>query len=240
MAAAEPQTSAPPCHHPSAAASPRRSVGVGCEDGALAERTRRPEPHPRAQHPGTSRYKKKTGTDPPQPYQRASAEQPEPQTPRPNPRVSDGREVSAMRIPPTLPPPRAKSALRFGVRRWGIRIRAQRSEHGYGPPTAAGIMSTATCEASERASEQTLLPGTPRAATLRPYLAEWRNGRRGGFKIRCPYGCVGSSPTSATSGVRRASPMRDSAREPSGSDLRSCAEELHPSTSSQRRDVRSG
>ena len=24
-----------------------------------------------------------------------------------------------MRIPPTLPPPRAKSALRFGVRRWG-------------------------------------------------------------------------------------------------------------------------
>ena len=142
-------------HHPSAAASPRRSVGVGCEDGAQAERRRRPEHHPRAQHPGTSRYKKKSGTGPPQPYQRASAEQPEPQTPRPNPRVSDGREVSAMRIPPTLPPPRAKSALRFGVRRWGIRFRAQRSEHGNGPPAAAGIMSTATSErASERATRR--------------------------------------------------------------------------------------
>ena len=51
-----------------------------------------------------------------------------------------------MRIPPTLPPPRAKSLLRFGVRRWGIRFRAQRSEHGNGPPAAAGIMSTATSE----------------------------------------------------------------------------------------------
>ena len=49
-----------------------------------------------------------------------------------------------MRIPPTMPLPRAKSALRFGVRRWGIRFRAQRSEHGNGPPAAAGIMSTAT------------------------------------------------------------------------------------------------
>ena len=26
----------------------------------------------------------------------------------------------------------------------------------------------------------------------------WRNGRRGGFKIRCPYGRVGSSPTPGT------------------------------------------
>ena len=65
MATAEPQTSAAPCHHPSAAASPRRSVGVGCEDGALAERRRRPEPHPRAQHPGTSRYQKNRGNDHP-------------------------------------------------------------------------------------------------------------------------------------------------------------------------------
>ena len=51
-----------------------------------------------------------------------------------------------MRIPPTLPPPRAISLPRNRVRRWGIRIRAQRSEHGYGPPAAAGIMSTATSE----------------------------------------------------------------------------------------------
>lgn len=29
-------------------------------------------------------------------------------------------------------------------------------------------------------------------------LAEWRNGRRGGFKIRCPQGHAGSSPASAT------------------------------------------
>ncbi len=28
------------------------------------------------------------------------------------------------------------------------------------------------------------------------HLPEWRNGRRAGFKIQCPQGCVGSSPTS--------------------------------------------
>ena len=86
----------------------------------------------------------------PQPCQHASADHPVPQTSRPNPRVSVGREVSAMRIPPTLPLPRANSALRVGVRRWGIRFRAQRSEHGNGPPAAAGIMSTATSERGER------------------------------------------------------------------------------------------
>ena len=30
------------------------------------------------------------------------------------------------------------------------------------------------------------------------HLAEWRNGRRWGFKIPCPIGRVGSNPTSAT------------------------------------------
>ena len=27
-------------------------------------------------------------------------------------------------------------------------------------------------------------------------VPEWRNGRRDGFKIHCPQGCVGSTPTS--------------------------------------------
>ncbi len=27
-------------------------------------------------------------------------------------------------------------------------------------------------------------------------MPEWRNGRRDGFKIHCPQGCVGSTPTS--------------------------------------------
>ena len=36
-------------------------------------------------------------------------------------------------------------------------------------------------------------------STHRPATApEWRNGRRGGLKIRCPQGRVGSSPTSGT------------------------------------------
>jgi hypothetical protein len=29
-------------------------------------------------------------------------------------------------------------------------------------------------------------------------LPEWRNGRRGGLKIRCPQGRVGSTPSSGT------------------------------------------
>ena len=30
------------------------------------------------------------------------------------------------------------------------------------------------------------------------FLPEWRNGRRGGLKIRCPQGRVGSTPSSGT------------------------------------------
>ena len=32
----------------------------------------------------------------------------------------------------------------------------------------------------------------------RSVVPEWRNGRRAGFKIQCPQGRVGSSPTSGT------------------------------------------
>jgi chromosome segregation ATPase len=36
---------------------------------------------------------------------------------------------------------------------------------------------------------------------------EWRNGRRDGFKIRCPKGRVGSSPTSGTQVIHTLTPM---------------------------------
>ena len=41
----------------------------------------------------------------------------------------------------------------------------------------------------------------PKGPTLAGRIEQrpgWRNGRRGGLKIRCPQGCVGSSPTPGT------------------------------------------
>ena len=35
-------------------------------------------------------------------------------------------------------------------------------------------------------------------AMLKQAMPEWRNGRRGGLKIRWPQGCVGSTPSSGT------------------------------------------
>ena len=50
-------------------------------------------------------------------------------------------------------------------------------------------------------------------------MPEWRNGRRGGLKIRCQQWRVGSSPTSGTAGFMGFAIMRPLAADPQKGQL---------------------